>query len=92
MSQQQPIPVEPGQEYERHDPREGVITRLRVIGGIVPWWDGTEKAQVATVAPDGRLLRPRHIATRLLHADLARRSGYRLVRHADGSAVDGAQQ
>lgn len=77
--------IERGQEYEAHDPREGVTTRIRVIGPSVPWWDNSGKVEIATVAADGREQRPRYIATRQLHASPTRMTGYRLVRNADGT-------
>lgn len=90
--------IERGQEYERHDRREGVTTRIRVIGDSVPWWDNSGKVRIATVGPDGRELRPRYIATRQLHAtgtvgaeELPRKAGYALVRHADGSTAGEGQ-
>lgn len=78
--------IQPGQEYESFDPGHGVITTIRVKGTPTPTgrW-GVPNVAVVTVAPDGRELRPRTIPTRHLHADANRRTGYRLVRHADGS-------
>lgn len=81
--------IEQGQEYEAHDSREGVTTRIRVIGESVPWWDSSGKVQVATLTADGREARARWIATRQLHADPDRKTGYRLVQHADGTPAAG---
>jgi hypothetical protein len=92
MSEQQPVHrIEPGQEYERHDPRENSTTRIRVVGDSVPWWDNSGKVWIATVGPDGRELRSRWIATRQLHDNPDRVTGYRLVLRADGSPADGVQ-
>lgn len=86
--------IEAGQEYERHDPREGVTTCIRVLRRPVSGAFGDGKVWIATVGADSRELRPRYIATRQLHAtgtvgaeELPRKTGYVLVRHADGSPV-----
>lgn len=76
--------IERGQEYAFCAAYPDDI-RIRVIGQPLPWWDNSGKVQIATLAADGREQRPRYIATRQLHADPNRRTGYRLVRNADGT-------
>lgn len=78
--------IESGAEYERHDRREGVTTRIRVVGRTVPWWDNSGKVWVATLTADGREIRARWIATRQLHDNPNRTTGYRLVRQAEQTA------
>lgn len=84
--------IEVGQEYERHDPRENSTTRIRVLGQPTRDYRGGSAVWVATLTPDGREIRARWIATRQLHDDPNRRTGYRLVTPVDGAAADGAQQ
>jgi hypothetical protein len=76
--------IEPGQEYERHDPRENTTLRIRVAGPQVPGPFGEGEVAIVTVEGD-RYLRRRWIAIRQLHNSPTRRTGYRLVQHADGS-------
>jgi hypothetical protein len=80
--------VEPGQEYERHDPRENVTIRIRVVG--MDDLDDT-RVRVATVVPYGYLIRFRSIAVRQLHDNPRRKTGYRLVQHADGTPAEGVR-
>ncbi|MFJ2630894.1 hypothetical protein ACIO6U_02875 [Streptomyces sp. NPDC087422] len=84
-----PTTIEPGQEYESYDPGHGVITRIRIKGTPTPTgrW-GVPNVAVITIAPDGRELRPRTIPTRHLHASPTRKTGYRLVQHADGTPAN----
>lgn len=83
--------IQPGQEYEKCDPRDKTIIRIRVIHAGP--FDG-EKALVGTIHRDryGRdiLDRRRTIKLSSLHTDgKPRRSSYRLVRHADGTPAAG---
>ena len=83
--------IQPGQEYESCLPTYygsagEEHTRIRIIGE-----PGPGKVSVATLTKSGRELRRRPLSIRQLHATgLAatgqpRRTGYRLVRNADGS-------
>jgi hypothetical protein len=82
--------IEPGQEYETCQPiyhlnDAPTPTRIRILST-----SGFGRATVATITDDGRELRQRLINARQLHADGTnrngeqRRTGYRLVQHADG--------
>lgn len=84
--------IKRGQEYERHNRAQLTVTRIRIIGDTVPWWDNSGKVQVATLIDGGREIRPRYIAVRQLHNNPQRRTGYRLVTAADGTEAEGAQQ
>jgi hypothetical protein len=85
--------VQPGQEYERHDPHDNTTTRIRVVGEPVttPGLYGFGKVDVVTINADGRELRRRAIEVTSLHPTgtardgQPRRTGYRLVRNADGT-------
>ena len=81
--------IEPGQEYTACDPRDHI--RIRILAKPVPGAFGEGKVRVGTVTEDGRVLRPRYIAVRQLHDNPQRRTGYLLVRHADGTPAGGAQ-
>jgi hypothetical protein len=76
--------IEPGQEYESHNAAENTTLRIRVAGPTVPGVFGRGRVAVVTVDGD-RYLRLRMIAVRQLHNSPTRRTGYRLVQHADGS-------
>lgn len=82
--------IEPGQEYETCQPVHYLSagpkpTRIRIKNV-----SGYDRATVVTLTDDGRELRRRLINTRQLHPDGTnrhgeqRRTGYRLVQHADG--------
>ena len=77
--------IEPGQEYQHHDVRQNTTTTIRVTSRPYPGYRGDGQVDIVTVTPDGRRLRPRAISVRQLHASPTRRSGYRLVRLADGT-------
>lgn len=83
--------IEPGQEYETYNAREGAITRIRVIEG--PRYEHG-LVTIATIAADGRELRRRTVGARQFHADYLnrhgepRRTGYRLVQHPDGTPTN----
>lgn len=90
--------IQPGQEYEScHPTYYGSAgeehTRIRVVGKPVttPGLYGFGKVRVATLTESGRELRERAIAMDQLHdsgttvTGQPRRTGYRLVRNADGS-------
>lgn len=91
--------IQRGQEYESCQPTvwlAGPIhTRIRVTETPEPDW---HTAEVVTVRPDGTVFNRRRLAVSGLHpsgltrAGAPRRTGYRLVRLADGSPADGAQQ
>jgi hypothetical protein len=94
--------VQPGQEYESCQPvywgsSGPEYTRIRVVGesGRTPGLYGFGKVDVVTVTEDGRELRRRRIETSQLHETgttrdgQPRKSGYRLVRHADGTPAGG---
>lgn len=83
--------IEPGQEYEAHNRADNSTTRIRVLAKPVPGVFGEGKVRVGTVVAYGRVVRPRYIATKQLHDNPARRTGYLLVQHADGSTAGGAQ-
>ena len=85
--------IEPGQEYISClcDPSDDHAYRIRVLAKPVSGVFGEGKVRVGTVTEDGRVLRLRYIAVRQLHDNPARRTGYRLVRHADGTPAGGAQ-
>jgi hypothetical protein len=77
--------IQPGQEYEScHPLDEG--RRIRVLSV-----SGYGRATVVTLTGDGREARQRPVNTRHLHDSgltrdgQPRRTGYRLVRNADGS-------
>lgn len=80
-----PHTIEPGQECLACDPRDHI--RIRIISRPVPGAFGDGKVQIASITATGREIRPRMIAVRQLHNNPSRKTGYRLVRHADGSAV-----
>lgn len=76
--------------------RGPVCTRIRVVSKPVttPGLHGFGKVEIETVTASGRGIRRRRINVAQLHAtgtvgteELPRKSGYRLVQHADGSAT-----
>jgi hypothetical protein len=75
--------IQPGQEYESCDPRDYI--RIRVLST-----SGFGRITIATLTADGRELRQRLVNARQFHAEGTnrngeqRRTGYRLVQHADG--------
>jgi hypothetical protein len=83
--------IEHGQEYESCHPLDNI--RIRVVGEPVTTSGlyGFGKVRVATLTESGRELRPRAIAMNQLHDSgttrdgQPRRTGYRLVRNADGT-------
>ena len=95
--------IEPGQEYETCQPTYyGTAgeerTRIRVVGRPVTTLGfDFGKVEVVTLTAGGREVRRRQIEARQLHetgltrSGAPRRSGYRLVRNADGSTAGGAQ-
>ncbi|BBB01043.1 hypothetical protein RVR_8276 [Actinacidiphila reveromycinica] len=100
MSEQQPgrgHRIEAGQEYAACRPTPSMpgehYTRIRVTETPEPTW---HTASVVTVYADGSTTRPRNINTRKLHATGFRQdghprvTGYRLVRHVDGTTAGDA--
>lgn len=97
--------IEAGQEYETCTPiywleapdgtRGPVRTRIRVTGTPDPGW---HKADIVTVALNGSTSRPRRIEVSQLHptgttkTGTARRAGYQLVQHADGTPAEGSSE
>jgi hypothetical protein len=85
--------IEPGQEYAACAAWPDEIC-IRIKGNPTPTgrW-GVSNVSVVSLAEDGRELRPRTIPVRLLHPDATgpggkrRKTGYYLVRNADGSAA-----
>lgn len=83
--------IEAGQEYAACAAWPDEIC-IRVKANPTPTgrW-GVPCVDVVTIAEDGRELRPRSLPTRHLHETVAgpggkrRKSGYYLVRHADGT-------
>lgn len=87
--------IEPRQEYVTCDPRDNI--RIRITGWPVTM-NGLHsygKVQIVTIAADGGETRSRAIAVSSLHPTgltrdgKPRKTGYRLVRNADGSPVGG---
>lgn len=89
--------IEQGQEYASCAAWPDDI-RIRTKGTPTPTgqW-GLPNVAVVSLAADGRELRPRSIPTRLLHAESTRpggqrrRTGYYLVRNADGTPAAGVR-
>ena len=87
--------IEPGQEYAACDPRDHIRIRVVAAPCTIPGYD-FGKVEVVTLTADSRELRRRQIEGTQLHetgltrSGTPRRSGYRLVRHADGSTAGGA--
>lgn len=85
--------IQPGQEYAACASRPDDQPRIRVVGQPVttPGVYGFGKVRVATITADGREIRPRAIETAQLHPTgltrdgQPRKTGYRLVRNADGT-------
>jgi hypothetical protein len=89
--------IEPGQEYLACRPAASMpgehYARIRVTSRPYPGWRGDGQVDIETVAPDGRGLRLRSITVRQLHATAGRKTGYRLVQHADGTpATEGGSE
>jgi hypothetical protein len=81
--------IRPGQEYESSKPLDD--TRIRVVGTPVPGPLGGRRVAIVTLTADGREIRPRMIDVRHLHptgltaSGKPRKTGWRLVRNADGT-------
>lgn len=72
--------------------------RIRILGVPVRGAYGGDKARIATITEDGRLIRERRVSVRQLHVEAAtgrgqrRRTGYVLVQHADGTKAEGSSE
>lgn len=83
--------IRPGQEYESCHPLDDI--RIRVVGepNTIPGVWGFGKVDVATLTESGREVRRRSIAMTELHptgttaSGVPRKTGYRLVRDAEGA-------
>ena len=92
--------IETGQEYALCAARPDDQPRIRVVGDPITTLGlhGFGKVDIVTLTADGREIRRRAIEMTQLHETgttrdgQPRKTGYRLVRHADGSPADGAQQ
>lgn len=83
--------IEAGQEYAPCANRPDDQPRIRVAATPDPDW---HKADIVTVRPDGTTSNPRRIEVSQLHPTGTtrdgnpRKTGYRLVQHADGTPAD----
>lgn len=92
-----PHRIEPGQEYTACDPRDHIRIRIVVVPAVFAGLHGHDKVDIVTLTANGREVRPRRISMGKLHESgltpggMPRRTGYRLVRHADGTPAGGAR-